>query len=65
MAEVVPIFKKGARDRPNNNRLASLTSVPSKVMESLIKHQLLRHVHEQVFLMTPNTDSFLGVGSDS
>ena len=40
VADIVPIFKKGARDDPANYRPVSLTSVPCKVMESLIKDGL-------------------------
>ena len=35
-ANVTPIFKKGGRDDPGNYRPVSLTSVPCKLMESLI-----------------------------
>lgn len=37
VADVVPIYKKGAKSDPTNYRPVSLTSVPCKVMESLIK----------------------------
>jgi len=36
-ANVAPIFKKGSRTDPGNYRPVSLTSVPSKVMESIIR----------------------------
>ena len=40
VADIVPIFKKGDRNDPTNYRPVSLTSVPCKVMESLIKDSL-------------------------
>ena len=43
MANVKPIFK-GSKKFTSNYRLASLTSVVSKVMESLIKDAVLRHL---------------------
>ena len=38
--DIVPIFKKGAKDDPTNYRPVSLTSELYKVMESLIKDSL-------------------------
>jgi len=40
IADIVPIFKKGAKDDPTNYRPVSLTSVPCKLMELLIKDSL-------------------------
>ena len=45
-AEVVPIYKKGRRQDPANYRPISLTSVPSKVLESLIRDRLMEHMAE-------------------
>ena len=44
MAHVVPIFKKGDRTQCGNYRPVSLTSIPCKVMESIIKDVLLKHL---------------------
>ena len=42
---IIPaIYKKGARSDPGNYRPISLTSVISKVMESLIRDELLIHL---------------------
>jgi len=40
IADIVPIFKKGAKDDPTNYRPVLLTSVQCKVMESPIKDSL-------------------------
>uniref|UniRef100_K7F1Q8 Reverse transcriptase domain-containing protein n=1 Tax=Pelodiscus sinensis TaxID=13735 RepID=K7F1Q8_PELSI len=46
-ANVVPIFKKGKKDDPGNYRPVSLTSVPGKIMEGIIKESILRHLNER------------------
>jgi hypothetical protein len=43
-ARVVPIFKKGARGDPGNYRPVSLTSVPCKLLESIIKDDIMEHL---------------------
>jgi len=44
-ANIVPIYKKkGLRSDPNNYRPVSLTSVPCKIMESLIRDNLLEFI---------------------
>ena len=43
-AIITAIYKKGARSDPGNYRPISLTSVISKVMESLIRDELLIHL---------------------
>ena len=45
VGQVVPIFKKGRKDDVSNYRPVSLTSVASKVMESIIRDQLMEHLH--------------------
>ena len=49
-AIITAIYKKGARSDPGNYRPISLTSVISKVMESLIRDKLLIHLvrHEML-----------------
>ena len=47
LADVVPIHKKGDKDDPGNYRPVSLTSVPCKVLESIIRDELMRHLQEE------------------
>ena len=41
---IAPIFKKGSKKEPGNYRPISLTSIPCKVMESIIKDQVVDHL---------------------
>ena len=43
-ANVIPIYKKGDRHLAENYRPVSLTSVPCKVMESIIKEKMVDHL---------------------
>ena len=43
-ANVTPIFKKGSRSQPENYRPVSLTSQLSKVMESVVRDAITRHL---------------------
>ena len=44
LGQVVPIHKKGPRSDPSNYRPVSLTSVTSKVLESLVRDALFEHM---------------------
>ena len=43
-ANVSPIYKKGARNRAENYRPISLTSIACKIMEKMIKETVMKHV---------------------
>jgi hypothetical protein len=45
-AKVTPIFKKGAKGDPGNYRPVSLTSVPCKILESIVKDRIMDHLME-------------------
>ena len=44
MGHITPIHKKGSKSNAGNYRPVSLTSVVGKVMESLIRDQLVQHM---------------------
>ena len=43
-ANITAIFKKGRKDLPSNYRPVSLTSIPCKVMETLVREQIFNHM---------------------
>ena len=43
-ANVCPIYKKGAKDQPGNYRPVSLTSDCGKILESIIKDDVVKHL---------------------
>lgn len=43
-ANVTPIFKKGSKKEPSNYRPVSLTSIPGKIMERLLKENMMEHL---------------------
>jgi len=45
-AKVVPIFKKGTKTAPGNYRPVSLTSICCKLMEGIIRDQLVNHLQK-------------------
>ena len=45
-AKVTVIFKKGERKKPNNYRPVSLTCIACKVMESIVRDQIMRHMRD-------------------
>jgi Reverse transcriptase (RNA-dependent DNA polymerase)/Endonuclease-reverse transcriptase len=46
-AKVIPIYKKGAKSEPGNYRPVSLTSVPCKLLEGLIKDAIMKHLMDE------------------
>ena len=44
MANMAAIFKKGGKKLPENYRPISLTSVPGKILERIIRNELVNHM---------------------
>ena len=49
-ANVTPIYKKGKKIDPSNYRPISLTSVPCKVMERIVKNSIIDHLEQNSLL---------------
>ncbi len=45
-----PIFKKGGREEPGNNRPVSLTSIVCKLMETALKEAISDHFQQTAAL---------------
>ena len=50
MAYVSPIFNKVARNKADNYRLISLTSIACKSMESSVKDSIITHMRAENLL---------------
>ncbi|CAM5146477.1 unnamed protein product [Natator depressus] len=50
IANVTPIFKKGSRGDPGSYRLVSLKLVPGKLVETIVKNKIVRHIEEYKLL---------------
>ena len=50
MANITPIFKKGSRTQPSNNRPLSLLLILIKLMEKLIRDEISMHLISQKVL---------------
>ena len=44
-AHVIPLFKKGKKSQPGNYRPVSLTSIVCRIMESIIRDNLIIHMN--------------------
>ena len=49
-ANITPIFKKGSLSSPGNYRPVSITSVPCKILESIIRDEMLEHLERNKLL---------------
>ena len=45
LAQISPIFKKGSRSAPGNYRPISLTSIPCKLMERMVRDVMMDHLY--------------------
>ena len=50
VANVVPLFKKGCREKPGSYRPVSLTSVVGKLLEGILRDRIYRHLEMQVLI---------------
>ena len=57
-ANVSPIFKKGAKSSPENYRPVSLTSICGKMMEAIIKDDVVSHLDKHK-LIKPSQHGFM------
>jgi hypothetical protein len=51
-ANVTPVFKKGAKTDPGNYRPVSLTSVSCRLMESIVKDDIVAHLEKYKLIRT-------------
>ncbi|MES9905973.1 MAG: reverse transcriptase family protein [Sedimenticola sp.] len=49
IANVTPIYKSGSKKQPANYRPISLTSVPCKIMEKIVRNELVDHMERNNF----------------
>ena len=49
-ANVTPLFKKGSKKDPGNYRPVSLTSIAGKILERIVKKQMVQHLEENDIL---------------
>ena len=49
LQNTTPLFKKGAKDNPANYRPVALTSVPGKILESIIVDEVVNHLETILF----------------
>ena len=52
LAYISPIYKKGAKNRPENYRPISLTSIVCKIIESIIREEILLHLKQYKLIST-------------
>ena len=57
LSNVVPIHKKGSKGDPSNYRPISLTSIPCKIVESIVKDKIVEHI-EKFMLMKSSQFGF-------
>jgi len=50
MANVVPVFKKGKKEDPDNYRPVSLTLVPVEIMEKVILGVIEKHLRDNAVI---------------
>ena len=48
---IAPIHKKGSKDEPGNYRPISLTSVPGKILESIVVDEIVNHLESNKLIL--------------
>ncbi|BHF66865.1 hypothetical protein SprV_0200988800 [Sparganum proliferum] len=56
-AWITPLYKGGSRVSANNYRPVSLTSICCKIMEKIIKQQLMQFLEQTICFPIPSMDS--------
>ena len=56
-ANFTPLFKKGSRNKPDNYRRVSLTSVVCKLLETLIRYHMVEFLIKHKLINTPQPGS--------
>ena len=51
LQNISPLFKKGSKDDPRNYRPISLTSVPGKMLESIIADDMISHLEHNKLIL--------------
>ena len=51
LQNITPLFKKGSKDNPGNYRPVSLTSVPGKMLESIIAEDITQHLESNNLIL--------------
>ena len=51
LQNISPLFKKGSKDDPGNYRPISLTSVPGKMLESIIADDMMSHLEHNKLIL--------------
>jgi hypothetical protein len=46
-AKVIPIYNKGQKSEPGNYRPVSLKSVPCKILDSILKDEIMEHLSRE------------------
>ena len=57
-ATITPLHKKGSKKVPGNYRPVSLTSIGCKLMEQLVRHNIIEHL-EKTNCLTPHQHGFV------
>ena len=60
VANIVPLFKKGCRKKPGNDRPVNLMSVVGKLLEGILRDRIYRHLKRQGLIRDSQHDFVSG-----